>query len=153
MGGTEPPAPTPYAARRRRAFCTVGSAALAFASGRARRSTLAGLAAIVISSPVAGFRPFRAFCAGFDLLARRGVPALPRLLRRLHANGQLHQAADPHLLRIPELLEHELLEHAEHPLSVCTADLGAVSYGARELCLGQRHGNSSVERCGRTRAY
>ena len=31
-----------------------GSAAFAFASGRARTSTLAGLAAIVISSPVAG---------------------------------------------------------------------------------------------------
>ena len=52
------------AASRRRAFWTVGSAALAFASGRARRSTPAGLAGIVISSPVAGFRPLRAFCAG-----------------------------------------------------------------------------------------
>ena len=45
------------AASRRRAFCTLGSAALAFASGRARTSTLAGLRAIVISSPVAGLRP------------------------------------------------------------------------------------------------
>src|SRR5450755_4581320 len=52
------------AASRRRAFCTDGSPALALASGRARTSTLAGLAAIVICSPVAGFRPWRFFCAG-----------------------------------------------------------------------------------------
>ena len=52
------------AASRRRAFCTDGSAALAFASGRARTSTLAGLAAIVISSPVAGLRPGRFLVAG-----------------------------------------------------------------------------------------
>jgi hypothetical protein len=45
------------AASRRRAFCTLGRAALGFASGRARRSTLAGLRAIVIASPVAGLRP------------------------------------------------------------------------------------------------
>src|SRR5450755_4861569 len=32
------------AAKRRRAFCTEGNAAFAFANGRARRSTLAGLA-------------------------------------------------------------------------------------------------------------
>src|SRR5690349_15555065 len=42
--------PRPFdAASRRRAFCTDGNAALAFANGRARTSTLAGLAAIVIS--------------------------------------------------------------------------------------------------------
>jgi hypothetical protein len=57
--------PRPFdAASRRRAFGTDGSAALAFASGRARTSTLAGLAAIVISSPVAGLRPVRFFVAG-----------------------------------------------------------------------------------------
>ncbi len=50
-----------YAARRRRAFCTEGSAAFALANGRALRSTLAGLAAISISSPVAGLRPWRFF--------------------------------------------------------------------------------------------
>src|SRR5205807_6747691 len=49
-----------FVASRRRAFCTEGSASLTFASGRARTSTLAGLAAIVISSPVAGLRPCRA---------------------------------------------------------------------------------------------
>ena len=54
----------PDAASRRRAFCTDGSAALAFASGRARTSTLAGLAAIVISAPVAGLRPVRCLVAG-----------------------------------------------------------------------------------------
>ena len=52
------------AASRRRAFCTDGSAAFAFASGRARTSTLAGVAAIVISSPVAGLRPVRFLVAG-----------------------------------------------------------------------------------------
>src|SRR6516164_11083773 len=52
------------AASRRRAFCTDGSAAFAFASGRARTSTLAGLAAIVIASPVAGLRPARFLVAG-----------------------------------------------------------------------------------------
>src|SRR5450755_5091323 len=52
------------AASRRRAFCTDGSALFARASGRARTSTLAGLAAIVISSPLAGLRPWRFFCAG-----------------------------------------------------------------------------------------
>lgn len=49
------------AASRRLAFCTDGNAPFAFASGRARRSTLAGLAAMSISSLVAGLRPFRFF--------------------------------------------------------------------------------------------
>src|SRR4051812_40002426 len=53
------------AARRLRAFCTDGRAAFVFASARARTSTDAGFAAIVISSPVAGLRPWRAFVAGF----------------------------------------------------------------------------------------
>jgi hypothetical protein len=47
------------AASRRCAFCTDGSAALAFASVRARTSTLDGFAAIVISSPVGGLHPVR----------------------------------------------------------------------------------------------
>src|SRR5579872_2862210 len=49
------------AASLRLAFWTVGAAAFAFASGRAFTVTAAGLAAIVISSPVAGLRPGRAF--------------------------------------------------------------------------------------------
>ena len=47
-------------ASRRRAFCADGSAPPARASGQARKSTLAGLARIVISSPAAGFRLVRA---------------------------------------------------------------------------------------------
>jgi hypothetical protein len=130
-GGAEP------SIKRRvvgRVFCTVGSAAFAFASGRARRSTLAGLAVIVISSPVAGFRPLRAFCAGFTRTVSCTRPPI-------------------RLLRVPELLENDLLEHAEHSLRLGAADFGAVSDGARELCLGQRQRNSSVERCGRTGGY
>jgi hypothetical protein len=46
------------------AFASDGSAAFAFASARARTSTDAGFAAIVISSPVAGLRPCRALVAG-----------------------------------------------------------------------------------------
>jgi peptide/nickel transport system substrate-binding protein len=53
-----------YAARRRFAFCTDGSADFALASGRAFSATAAGFAEIVISSPVAGLRPLRAFVAG-----------------------------------------------------------------------------------------
>ena len=49
------------------AFCTDGSAAFVFASGRARTTTDAGFAAIVISSPVAGLRPWRALVAGLSL--------------------------------------------------------------------------------------
>src|SRR5581483_4858551 len=47
----------------RLAFWIEGAAAFALASGRALTVTDAGLAAIVISSPVAGFRPGRAFVA------------------------------------------------------------------------------------------
>jgi hypothetical protein len=79
------------AASRRRAFCTDGSAPFARASGRARKSTLAGLAAIVISSPVAGLRPWRAFCAG------------------LTRTVNFHQAADPHLLGIAQFIEDDLI--------------------------------------------
>ncbi len=64
MGSRYREAPPLDAESRRRAFCTDGSAAFAFASGRARTSTLAGLAAIVISSPVAGLRPVRFLLAG-----------------------------------------------------------------------------------------
>jgi hypothetical protein len=52
--------------RRRQIYFPIGKdrASLAPASGRARTSTLAGFALIVISSPVAGLRPLRAFVAG-----------------------------------------------------------------------------------------
>ena len=56
------------AASRRQAFWTEGSAAFALVSGRARTSTLAGLAAIVISSPVAGLRPWRLYVAPRTML-------------------------------------------------------------------------------------
>ena len=72
-------------------FLTDGSATFASAGSRARRSTLAGLAAIVISSPVAGFRP------------------IARLLRRLDSDGQLPETAEPHLFRVSELPEDDLL--------------------------------------------
>ena len=49
---------------RRRAFYAAGSAPSARASGRARTSTLARWATIVICSPVAGSRPVRALRAG-----------------------------------------------------------------------------------------
>ena len=71
-----------------------GHAAFAFANGRARRSTLAGLAAISISSPVAGLRPF-----AFSEPASHGRSA--------------QRARRPHLLRVPELLEHDLIQRAE----------------------------------------
>ena len=56
-----------YSPSRFFAFCTDGSAAFVFASGRARTTTEAGFAAIVISSPVAGLRPLRAFVAALSL--------------------------------------------------------------------------------------
>jgi hypothetical protein len=73
------------------ALRTDGSAAFALTSGRARKSTLAGFAAIVISSPVAGLRPFA--------LLRGG----------LHARGQLHESADPQALGFCDLLENHVL--------------------------------------------
>jgi hypothetical protein len=64
------PTGTTYFARQaaslRRAFWMDGSASLAPLSGRARTSTLAGFALIVIASPVAGLRPLWAFDAGFS---------------------------------------------------------------------------------------
>src|SRR4029453_8721150 len=63
-GEHDSPAPQGcYAARRRRAAATDGSAAFAFAKGRALTVTEAGFGPIVISSPVAGLRPLRAFVA------------------------------------------------------------------------------------------
>jgi hypothetical protein len=72
--------------------------------------------AIVIASPVAG-------------LTRT------RLLGRLDPDGQLHQAADPYLLGIPELLEHDLLERSENAPGLSTTETGTVSDGVRKLDL------------------
>jgi len=78
----------------RLAFCTDGTAALAFASGRARTSTLAGLAAIVISSPLAGLRPVRFLVVGLTRTVswtsppRRSFCALPSSSR---AGAEVHR--------------------------------------------------------------
>ena len=104
---------------RRRSFCAGGSAALARASGRARMSTAAGLAAIVISSPVTGFRPLRS------------------LRRRLDSHRQLHQAANPYLLSVPDLFEDDLLERGDRAPGVCFAQICPLGDGACELLLGQ----------------
>jgi hypothetical protein len=71
-----------------------------------------------------------------DLLARSRVSALAFLLRRLDPDGQLHKTADTDLLRVAELLEHDLLKRAEESLGLGPGDLGTVSDGGRELCLG-----------------
>src|ERR1035437_3414357 len=57
------------------------------------------------------------------LLARPPVSALTLLLRWLDPDGQLHETADADLLRVSELLEHDLLERNEHPLRRTAADL------------------------------
>ena len=121
--------PPPDAASRRRAFCTDGSAALAFASGRARTSTLAGLAAIVISAPVAGLRPVRFLVAG------------------LTRTVELDEASEPDLLGIAQLPEDDLVEGVERPLRVGLAHLGAVRDRRDHLGLGQRHDCSSSSWC------
>jgi hypothetical protein len=84
------------------------------------------LAAIVISSPVAGLRPLRFFCAGLD------------------ADGQLHHPAGQDLLGVAELFEHDLLKRGERSLRVRLAQLSSVRDSGRGLCLGQRHRHSSV---------
>ena len=67
------------AASQRRAFCTAGSAAFGRANVRARTSTLAGWATIVISSPVAGARPVRALRAGLTPTVNWNRPADPAI--------------------------------------------------------------------------
>jgi hypothetical protein len=121
------PAPAVYeAARGRRAFCTEGSAALAFASGRAR-SNCGGLP------------------SGRDRLTSRRVTTRTRLLGWLDPNGQLHETPNPHLLRIPQLFKHNLLERCEDPLGLSATDIGSISDGVRQLDLGQRQLNPSFE--------
>jgi len=83
------------------------------------------LAAIIISSPAAGRRPFRA------------------LLRALDANGQLHRRPIRIFCAIAQLLQHHVLELVDHPLSLDANDhSAAVSDRARKLGLGQNHRNS-----------
>jgi hypothetical protein len=94
---------------------------LAPANGRARTSTLAGFAAIVISSPVAGFRPGRFFCAGLTRTVSCTSPPIRTLLR------------------IAELIKDHLLERVEHTLGVGSGQLGAVGNGGEQLRLRQRH--------------
>ena len=67
------------AASQRRASCTAGSAAFARANGRARTSTLAGWATIVINSPVAAARPVRALRAGLTPTVNWTRPADPAI--------------------------------------------------------------------------
>jgi hypothetical protein len=113
-----------HAASRRRAFCTDGSAPFARANTRARTSTLAGLAAIVISSPVAGLRPGRFFCAGLTLTVSCTSPPI-RTFCAFPSDG---------------------FERIEHALGVGLRDLGAVGDSGEQLRLGQRHGDPSLSR-------
>src|SRR5450755_2658696 len=73
-----------------------------------------------------------------DLLPGSRVASRALLLRRLDPDGQLDKTANANLLRVAELLQHDLLQRPEDPLSVGPGDLGAVSDSARELCLSQR---------------
>ena len=109
-----------------RAFCTDGSAAFAFASGRALTATEAGFAEIL------------------DLLARRGIATLPRLRRLLDAHDQLNETADPHLLGVRELLEDDLLQRRERGLGIALAQAAAVGDLTCQLRLGQGHWTPSV---------
>jgi hypothetical protein len=67
---------------------------------------------------VAVLRPWRFFCAG-----------LTRIV-------SWTQAADPHLLGVPELLEHDLIERRERPLRIGFAQLRATGDRGNELRLG-----------------
>jgi len=78
---------------------------------------LAGLAPTVISSPVAR------------------VAAFAWLLGRLYPDRQLLSPADPHLLSVPELFEHDFIERRESPLGVALARLRALGDGGHELRL------------------
>jgi hypothetical protein len=74
----------------------------------------------VISSPVAGFRPWRFFCAG------------------LTRTVSLDKTDDTDFLRVAELFDHDLLQRPEDSLGLSPWDLGAISDSDRELCLGER---------------
>jgi hypothetical protein len=64
------------------------------------------------------------------------VSALAFLLCRLDPHGQLHKTTDTDLLRVAELLQHDLLQRPEESLGLGPGDLGTVSDGHRELRLG-----------------
>jgi hypothetical protein len=113
------------AASRRRAFCTDGSAALAFAGGRALTSTLAGLAAIVISSPVAGLRPARFLVAGLTRTVSWTSPPSRIFCALPSSSSTIWSRA------------------SSARLSVRLAHLAAVGDRGDHLGLGQRHGCSS----------
>ena len=65
-----------------------------------------------------------------DLLAGHGVAALTLLLRRLDTNIQLHQPANPYLLGVGELFEHDLIKRGERSLR-----LGMLSSGRSATAL------------------
>src|SRR5450755_3804178 len=94
----------------------LGERSRANVDARGLGGALAGLAAIVISSPVAGFRPLRFICAGLTRTVSCTRPPT-------------------RLLRVAELLEHDLLQRPEDSLGLGPRNLGAVSDGTRELCL------------------
>lgn len=114
----------PQRARLRRAFCTFGSAVFVLARALARKTTDAGLAAIVISSPVAGFLPAleeaRDVFAAFDeklgpvgaakalhLLAPRFFPLWDTKIAKEYLGGGMKKAgknADRYL-RFMELVQ------------------------------------------------
>lgn len=64
---------------------------------------------------------------------------LSLLLSRLHADGQLHQTTNPHLLRMTELLEHDVIKRPQGALGVGLAEVSPLGYCGHQLCLRQRH--------------
>ena len=107
-----------YAARARRAASTEGSAAFAFASGRAFTVADRGLG------------------RDGDLFARRRVPALAPASRVLDPDVELHDAARSRTsLRLRELTEDDLLERFEDGLGVTFVASGSVGNLADELDL------------------
>jgi hypothetical protein len=71
-----------------------------------------------------------------DLLAGSRVSALAFLLRRLDPDGQLDKTDHTDLLRVAQLFEHDLLQRPEDSFGLGPRNLGAISDGDRELCLG-----------------
>ena len=121
--------------RRRRANCSACSGSQPAARLLHRRQRF----------PCSGQRPgahihARRLCGNRDLLAGRRIPALTRLLRRLHTHGQLHQPADSHLLGIPPLLEQDLIERRQGPVWRRSCSDRRVGDGGDKLRLGQGHG-------------
>src|SRR5450755_2514153 len=63
----------------------------------------------------------RRLSSDLDLLTGCRVATLTLLLSRLHTDRQLNEPADPNLLRVPKLLEHDLIQRGESPLRVASA--------------------------------